>query len=52
MDKSEIDLSVLIRQFEIHNRTEGKSPKTVLWYNELLGLFYSWLKSEKLPSTL
>ena len=25
MDKSNTDLSVIIRHFEVHNRTEGKS---------------------------
>ena len=39
MDKSNTDLSVIIRHFEIHNRTDGKSDRTVGWYNEVLGLF-------------
>jgi integrase/recombinase XerC/integrase/recombinase XerD len=52
MDKSGTDLSILIRQYEVQNRTEGKSGKTVSWYNELLGLFYKWLKSQELPTTL
>ena len=43
MDKSSTDLSILFKQFEIQNKTEGKSEKTVRWYNELLGLFYKWL---------
>ena len=52
MDKSNTDLSILIRQYEVHNKTEGKSDKTVGWYNDLLGLFYQWLKSEAMPTTL
>ena len=43
MDKSKTDLSVLKQHFEVNNRTEGKSPKTVGWYNEVLGLFMRWL---------
>ena len=43
MDKSKTDLSVLKQHYEVHNRTEGKSPKTVGWYNEVLGLFMRWL---------
>ena len=39
MYKSRSDLSVLMQHFEVHNRTEGKSPRTVGWYNEVLGLF-------------
>ena len=52
MDKSGTDLSVLIKQYEVHNKTEGKTAKTVLWYNELLGLFYQWLRSSQMPTTL
>ena len=52
MDKSGTDLSILIKQYEVHNKTEGKTAKTVLWYNELLGLFYQWLTSSGLPTTL
>jgi len=43
MDKSKIDLSVLMQHFEVNNRTEGKSPRTVGWYNEVLGLFIRWI---------
>ena len=43
MDKSKTDLSVLMQHFEVNNRTEGKSPRTVGWYNEVLGLFMWWL---------
>ena len=39
MDRSNIDLSVLIQHYEVHNRTEGKSPRTVQWYNEVLSRF-------------
>jgi len=43
MDKSNTDLSVLKQHYEVHNRTEGKSPRSVGWYNEVLGLFMRWL---------
>jgi hypothetical protein len=52
MDKSNVDLSVLIQHFEVHNCTEGKSPRTVGWYNEVLGMFLRWLKDEGLPTAL
>ncbi|MBI4310140.1 MAG: tyrosine-type recombinase/integrase [Chloroflexi bacterium] len=42
----EVDLSTLITYFEIHNRSEQKSPKTVLWYNEVLGMLGDWLAKE------
>lgn len=44
MDKSNVDLSVLTQHFDVHNLTEGKSPRTVGWHhNEALGLFIKWL---------
>ena len=47
MDKPKTELSVLMQHFEVHNRTEGKSPRTVGWYNEVLGMFTKWLKEGK-----
>ena len=40
------DLTTLISHFEVHNRTEGKSPRTVEWYNDVLRLFLDWLRRE------
>ena len=28
MDKPNVDLSILMRHFEVHNRTEGKAGRT------------------------
>lgn len=47
-----IDLPDLMEHFEIHNRTEGKSPRTVEWYNQVLGLLYHWLEGLGEPTTL
>ena len=52
MDKSNPDLTVIIRHFEIHNRTEGKSARTVGWYNEVLGLLCRWLQTDSIPTNL
>ena len=52
MDKSNLDLLVLIRHFEIHNQTEGKSARTVGWYNEVLGLLYRWLQEQDMLTKL
>ena len=46
IDKSQTDLSVLLQHFEVHNKTEGKSPRTVGWYNEVLGMFIRWLRED------
>ena len=52
MDKSDIDLATLIYHFEVNNKTEGKSPRTVGWYNEVLGMFYKWLQEQGMPTSL
>ena len=32
MPSRKLELPTLILQFEVHNRSEGKSPDTVDWY--------------------
>lgn len=39
MDPAVVDLDTLRKHFELYNRTEGKSPKTVDWYNQTLRRF-------------
>jgi len=46
------DLSVLIQHFQIHNQSEGKSPRTVEWYDQVLGRFLRWLEGEDRPTNL
>ena len=43
MDKFKTEPSVLTQHYRVHNKTEGKSPRTVGRYNEVLGLFIKWL---------
>lgn len=43
-----LTLGDLIRYFEFHNQTEGKSPKTISWYNQSLGLFERYVVREGL----
>ena len=43
MNKDSIELSALAKYFEFYNRTEGKSPKTVEWYNQALRQFHHFL---------
>ena len=45
MDKSNIDLSQLVSHFEAFNWSEGKSPRTVEWYNHVLNLLLNWLQA-------
>jgi len=52
MDKGNLELEQLIRHFEVYNRSEGRSPYTVVWYSEALNGFLHWLTSENRPTTL
>ncbi|HEX77618.1 MAG TPA: tyrosine-type recombinase/integrase [Dehalococcoidia bacterium] len=52
LEKDSIELSVLARHFELYNRTEGKSPKTVDWYNQALEQFHRFLVEGKKSTRL
>ena len=43
VEKDTIELSALIKYFELYNRTEGKSPKTIRWYEFSLKQFQRFL---------
>jgi len=43
MKKDNIPFGKLRQQFEVYNKTTGKSPSTVWWYEQKLGLFERWL---------
>lgn len=45
-------ISMLIQQFTISNQVEGKSPKTVKWYGDILGQFVFFLKEQGHPVDL
>lgn len=51
LDKFDVVLEVLRRHFEVHNKTAGKSPRTVEWYNDVLRLFRVWLKQNGLSTS-
>ena len=44
--RGEVDLEDAVRRFEVHNRTEGKSARTVQWYNEVLSMLHGWLEAQ------
>ncbi len=52
MDKDSIDLEFLTQHFELFNQTEGKSPKTIAWYNLALRQFHRFLVTAGIPTTL
>ena len=39
VDQDKLDLKMLTQHFGVHNRSEGKSARTVEWYNGALELF-------------
>lgn len=43
LEKDSIELGNLARHFELYNRTEGKNPKTIDWYNLSLKQFQGFL---------
>ena len=52
MGAGQTDLLDLMGHFEVHNRTEGKSPRTVEWYNLALGKLRDWLIEQGEPTVL
>ncbi len=46
IDMAELELGKLILHFEQSNKAEGKSPKTVVWYKEMLGGFTKFILSK------
>jgi site-specific recombinase XerD len=45
-------LSDLIDYYEVCNRSEGKSPRTITWYSANLRQFLNYLESRKLPNVV
>jgi integrase/recombinase XerC/integrase/recombinase XerD len=45
-------LSECIEYYDVCNRAEGKSPKTISWYSGNLRCFRNYLKSRHLPDTI
>ena len=52
IDMTEIALVKLVSHFSQCNKAEGKSPKTVAWYSEMLTSFVKFLKTIGLGETL
>jgi len=52
MDMSQLELSNLIVHFAQSNKAEGKSPKTVSWYSEMLISYVRHLEAIELQPTL
>ncbi len=52
LEKGNIPLERLARHFEAHNRSEGKSPRTIEWYCRVLRYFQSYLEDEGYSTNL
>ncbi|MDP2931680.1 MAG: tyrosine-type recombinase/integrase [Chloroflexota bacterium] len=52
MDKSNMQLHDLIQFFDTYNRSDGKSPCTLRWYRQSLGMLLGWLTETGRPTTL
>ena len=45
-------LPELIEYYEVCNKAEGKSQRTIIWYSANLRSFHNYLKSKHLPNSL
>lgn len=52
LEKDNIPLARLAQHFEVYNRSEGKSPRTVEGYSNVLRYFGDYLKEHGLPDEL
>ncbi len=52
MNKDDIHLQDLIKYFDTCNRSDGKSPSTLRWYDQTLNMFLGWLIETGRPVTL
>ena len=52
VNTGKLELSEVVKQFELHNGSDGKSAKTVPWYNQSLGLLQNWLSGEGMSTRL
>jgi len=52
MKRRSITLEELMRHYDVFNRSEGKSPATVYFYNEKLVAFVRFLESQGIDPLL
>src|SRR5258708_36786386 len=52
MERTELSLAHLRQLLLTGKRSEGKSPKTIAWYEGALDDFARWLDQEQLPAVL
>ncbi|MFC2021597.1 tyrosine-type recombinase/integrase [Chloroflexota bacterium] len=52
MNKGDIHLQELKKYFDTYNRSDGKSPSTLRWYDQTLNMFLGWLIETGRPVTL
>jgi site-specific recombinase XerD len=50
--EKQYNLPALINYYELCNRAEGKSPKTIIWYSANLKRFYSYLKDRHIHDSI
>jgi len=47
-----LTIGELLKRFTLSNRADGKSPKTITWYRDMLTQFSVYLKTERYPCHL
>ncbi len=51
-NKVVLTIDEVINRYELSNRADGKSPKTIAWYRDILNQFSAYLKTERYPCHL
>ena len=52
MNTEKLEIIKLAKRFEVHNRSDGKSDRTVEWYNQTVEVLTGWLKEEGMSTCL
>lgn len=52
MSATNTELTLVMNHFDVHNRTEGKSERSCLWYQEVLSMFRKWLAANGLSTAM
>ena len=47
-----LTIGELLKRFTLSNQADGKSPKTITWYRDMLTQFEAYLKTERYPCHL
>ena len=47
-----LTIDEFVSRYALSNQADGKSPKTIAWYRDILNQFSTYLKAERYPCHL